>query len=141
MWPWKSTRRGPIWLTDDVLGKLLYEDGLWRGKIRHGKCELDVLMEGDFTQPDFMARKLVVDALPRLGTMFDSAADYQLKDLSAEELALGPYVFRPTGIWSGAKWQLDQLSITLTMALEGDEEGLWRVEMGPDGPLDCGRDS
>jgi hypothetical protein len=141
MWPWKSTRQEPIRLSDDLLGELQFEDGTWRGKIRHGKHELDVLVSGDSSQPDFMARKLVVDALPRLGAMFDSAADFQLKDLSAEELAMGPYVFRPTGIWSGAKWQLDQLSITLTMALEGDEEGLWRVEMGPNGPLDCGRDS
>jgi hypothetical protein len=141
MWPWKSTKRELVRQSDAVLGELQYEDGTWKGKIRHGDHELDVFICGDSGQPDFMARKLVVDALPHLGAMFASAADFQLKDLSAEELAMGPYVFHPTGIWSGAKWQLDQLSVTLTMALEGDEVGLWRVEMGPNGPLDCGRDS
>jgi hypothetical protein len=141
MWPWKSNKVEPIRRQDEMLGALEYNERDWTGRMRHGKHEIEISIAGDESGPDPIARQLVTDSLPRLEHLFQEAVAFQLKDLSAEELVMGPYEFRPTGICSGAKWQLDQMSITLTMELAGDDFAIWRVEMGPHGPIDCGRDN
>jgi hypothetical protein len=142
MWPFHAnTPPAPAEFHDPDLGQLRFSEGDWIGTLQCGKHHLSISIAGNNAGPDHMARQLVADALPRMDELFDQAVAYQLKDLSPEELSYGPYVFRLTGIWSGAEWQLNQLSITLTMELEEDEYAIWRVEMGPNGPLGSGRDS
>ena len=142
MWPWSTKKQaGPAQLHDDVLGELKYSDGCWNGTARRDGIDLDLSIVGDASGPDPLGRELLVAGLDRFADLVAVAKAYLLKDFAPQDLAKGPYEFRPTGIWSGAAWQLRQRSITLTLELEGDDYALWRVEIGPRGPLDSGRDS
>jgi len=142
MWPWSTKKQAPPdALHDDVLGELGFSDGFWNAHTRRGDNDLELSIVGDHHGPDPLGRALLVEGLNRFDNLMAEARSYMLKELTPQDLAKGPYDFRPTGIWSGAAWQLAQRSITLTLELAGDRDGLWRVEVGPDGPVDSGRDS
>jgi len=142
MWPWSSKKLPAAEALDDVvLGRLTFSDGGWNGRVSRNGCDLEVSIAGDLSGPVQLGRELLVAALERFEGLVEDAKGYLLKDLSPQDLAKGPYQFRPTGLWSGAAWQLAQRSVTLTLELERDEYALWRVEMGALGPLDSGRDS
>ncbi len=142
MWSWFAKQRpAPLPMHDDVLGELVYGDDAWNATAHLGEQELQLSIAGDPSGPDPLGRELLIDALSRYDALVAAATAFLLQDVSPADLAQRPHRYRPTGIWSGADWQLRQRSITLTLELDGDPDGLWRVEIGPDGPLDSGRDS
>jgi hypothetical protein len=142
MWPWSTKQQtAPAAVHDEVLGELRFREGFWEGRTRRGGYDLELSIAGNQSGPEPLAIALVSDALSRFDNVLAEARTFLLKDLAPQDLAKGPYEFSPTAIWSGAAWQLAQRSITLTLELTGDPDALWRVEMGPDGTLDSGRDS
>jgi hypothetical protein len=143
MWPWskKETSPPPAPLRDDVLGELVFCEGFWNGMARRGERDLQLSIVGNPSGPDPAGRERLIGALSRFDDLAAAAIEFLLKDLTPEERTKGSYDFRPTGIWSGAAWQVKQRSFTLTLELSGDKGSIWRVEIGPSGPLWTGRDS
>ena len=143
MWPFsrKPKPPPPAPIQDAVLGELCYEEEFWNGKVRRGKHELEISIVGDEHGPNQAARQQVVDAIGRLDELLAQAREYLLADLSSGPMKPEDFVYKLTGIWAGAPWQLEQKSFTLTLELEKDEHAIWRVEFGPEGPIDGGRDS
>ena len=126
---------------DESLGTVCWHDGCWTAIVATALGGIEVSIFSDSAAIPDWARNLVVQGCRNIGDFVSKANDYLTRDLSAKELAMGPYTFSPTGISTGAAWQQSQNSFTLYLELDGDPDGLWRVEFGPTGPIDSGRDS
>lgn len=136
-----ANRTEPSLLHDDILEPLHWQERTWSGIATTCAGDVELSIFGGSNELPTWARKLVVEALHRVEKLVIEANAFLIRGLSAKELALGPYKFAANAISTGAVWQQKQNSFTLWLQLDGDPDGVWRVEFGPDGPLDSGRDS
>lgn len=122
-------------------GQLELDGTCWFATTAFEGREVEILIGGSAEGPDERGREIVVRAITDLAGRKSEAVKYPLRGLSDKERSRGSYNFFVTGIWAGDSHQNLRSSFTLALKLEGDEFGLWRVEIGLAGPLWSGRDS
>lgn len=127
-------------IEDPDLGHLTPDESFWIARSNFEGKAIEVSLAGTAEGPDDTGRQIAIRALASLASHKQWALSYILSHLSEKERSHGPFNFSVTGICVGATWQNTQSSFTLTLQLQGDEFSIWRVEIGPNGPIDFGCD-
>jgi hypothetical protein len=127
-------------IRDAALGRLHSSEGSWFGRAEHRGAPIDLIIDGNAAGPDSAALELIRSALRDLDRHVATAAAHVAAQLENDRRNLS-VDFAPTGLAAGAEYQQGRSSFTLYTELDGDPEGAWRFEIGPEGVINYGRDS
>lgn len=139
----------PVTLLDSRFGLLTWERGIWSGEAHSAGRSIQFFVAGDQAAPDATLLASLNDTLDRFNDIQCDALDFLVTSANAADQSSSRFFWdeRPSvGRHEFAFYAVDFLwehkpnDFALEFTLEGDVDGIWRVEFENGRPKSLGRD-
>jgi hypothetical protein len=129
----RKERRPKPQIVHPQLGLLVHDESLWSGQTDRGQEKLYFCIKGGPEAPDEGLVAALQDKLASIDRWERTALDFLCRD---ERLDPEPFTLESLDFL----WEDKPDSFVLEFSLEGDPDGIWRVEFEDNQPAYTGRD-